>query len=89
MDKIDFERILNNVASPRDYTSSKYLVYFELAITNDSIKKIITNHSNVLKEFEFGYLCEIHIQSVPELVRSLSKNNHAVYQVVRLVKLSN
>lgn len=71
-----------------DYSETLYLVYFEFALTNSSIKEIISHYSTITKELEFGYLCEIYIQNIPEIVCSISEKNHAIYQIVRLAKLS-
>ena len=65
-----------------------YLVYVELAVTNRIVNQIISKHCKIIKELEFGYLCEVHMQGIPEIARSLSLKNHAIYQMVRLVRLS-
>ncbi|MCD9853425.1 hypothetical protein LUD75_01820 [Epilithonimonas sp. JDS] len=84
----DLEKYIQVIGTPKEYSDSKYLVYVELYKTDKKLKKIISEHGKVIKELEFGYLCEAHLQAIPEIVRSLSSKNHAVYQVVRLVKLS-
>lgn len=88
MGKKDLEKYINDIGTPRDYSDSKYLVYVELYKTDKKLKKIISEHCKIIKELEFGYLCEAHPQAIPEITRSLSLKNHAVYQMVRLVKLS-
>lgn len=88
MENNDYDSFLKNLATPLDYSEGIYLVYVELAVTNNSINKIISKHCKIIKELEFGYLCESHMQAIPEIARSLSAKNHAIYQMVRLVRLS-
>lgn len=87
MGKKDLEKYIKDIGTPREYSDSKYLVYVELYKADKKLKKIISEHCKVIKELEFGYLCEAHLQAIPEIIRSLSLKNHAVYQIVRLVKL--
>lgn len=87
MGKKDLEKYINDIGTPRDYSDSKYLVYVELYKSDKKLKKIIAEHCKVIKELEFGYLCEAYLQAIPEITRSLSLKNHAVYQIVRLVKI--
>lgn len=87
MGKKDLEKYIKDIGTPREYSDSKYLVYVELYKADKKLKKIIAEHCKVIKELEFGYLCEAHLQASPEIIRSLSLKNHAVYQIVRLVKL--
>lgn len=87
MGKKDLEKYIKDIGTPRDYSDSKYLVYVELYKADKKLKKIIAEHCKVIKELEFGYLCEEYLQASPEIIRSLSLKNHAVYQIVRLVKL--
>jgi len=88
MENNDYDSFLKNVASPLDYSESSYLVYIEVPIPGDAISKIIAKHGKIVSELEFGYLCEVHMQGIPEIARSLSLKNHAIYQMVRLVKLN-
>lgn len=84
----DLEKYIRDIGTPKDYSESKYLVYVELYKADKKLKKLISEHCKVVKTLEFGYLCEAHLQAIPEITRSLSLNNHAVYQIVRLVKIS-
>lgn len=83
----DLEKYIKDIGTPREYSDSKYLVYVELYKADKKLKKIISQHCKVIKELEFGYICEAPMQAIPEIVRSLSLKNHAVYQITRLVKL--
>lgn len=87
MGKKDLEKYIRDIGTPRDYSNSKYLVYVELYKADKKLNKIISEHCKVVKELEFGYLCEAHLQAIPEITRSLSLKNHGIYQIVRLVKL--
>jgi|GEM_PF-1358396 len=88
MEDNNFDPFLKNVASPLDYSEGFYLVYVEVAKTTAAINNIISEHAKIITELEFGYLCEAHMQAIPEIARSLSLKNHAVYQMVRLVKVT-
>ena len=83
----DYHQYVKNIGSPKEYSDGFYLIYVELYKTDKALKKIISKHAKVTKVLEFGYLCEAHMQAIPEIVRSLALKNHAVYQIVRLVKL--
>lgn len=84
----DYELLLKNAATPLDYSEGVYLVYVEVALKTTAISEIISEHAKIMTELEFGYLCEAHMQAIPEIARSLSLKNHAIYQIVRLVRLS-
>ncbi len=88
MENKDYEHLLKNIGSPLDYSEGFYLVYVEVPVTNTTISTIISNHAKIVTELDFGYLCEAHMQAIPEIVRSLSVENHAVYQIIRLVRLN-
>lgn len=84
----ELEKYIKDIGTPRDYSGSKYLVYVELYKADKKFKKIISEHCKVVKTLEFGYLCKADLQAIPEIARSLSLKNHAVYQIVRLTKIS-
>lgn len=88
MEDNNYNHFLKNVASPLDYSEGFYLVYIEVAVKTEEINKIISKHAKITSELEFGYLCEAHMQAIPEIARSLSQKNHAIYQMVRLVRLT-
>jgi len=83
----DIDKYITVIGTPREYSNELYLIYVELYKADKKSKKIISQYCEVIKELEFGYLCEAHMQAIPEIVRSLSLKNHAVYQIVRLVKI--
>lgn len=88
MENNDYDFLQNKIGSPLEYSENIYLVYIEVFKTTDEIHEIISKHSKIVQELEFGYLCEVHMQGIPEIARSLSLKNHAVYQMVRLVRLN-
>lgn len=89
MKNIDDDLLARSIGSPKEYSEGLYLVYIELYKTNDVFREIISKHCTITTELEFGYLCEVNMQSIPEIIRALSLENHAVYQIVRLVKLNS
>jgi hypothetical protein len=85
----DYDFFQSKIGSPLEYFDNFYLVYIEVFKTTDEIQEIISKHAKIVQELEFGYLCEVHMQGIPEIARSLSLKNHAIYQMVRLVKLKS
>ena len=82
------------IGTPRDYTSDIYKVYLEVGKTDDVILNILTDYMGVDKArniivLTHGYELELPIQVIPEVVSLLSKNNIAVYQVVRYAKTNS
>jgi len=89
----------SNSANPRpvdgslgDYSEDLYRHFFEVPDQSGTAKSVILEYlgderSSHLRGVEDGYELDIPIQCAPELVRLLSKDNIAVYQVVRLAKL--
>ncbi|OXA93870.1 hypothetical protein [Flavobacterium hercynium] len=88
MKKTDYELLLKTIGSPKEYSDGLYLVYIELYKTTKTFKKIISKHCTILSELEFGYICEVNMQGIPEIARSLALKNHAIYQIVRLGKIT-
>ncbi|MET3535208.1 hypothetical protein [Chryseobacterium limigenitum] len=84
-----------DIGTPRDYSESKHLVYFEVYPTTiGKVKEIVQQRLGVdvlLIEQEFGITCEIPIQIIPEIIRELSIHNIAVYGVIttNLLERSN
>lgn len=74
-----------------DYSEDLYRHFFEVSDDSGIAKDILLKYlgderSFHLREVENGYELNISIQCAPELVRLLTKDNIAVYQVVRLAK---
>ncbi len=77
--------------TPLDYTSDVYKVYFEVREYEGMVLKILSeflgeNKASSINTLPHGYELELPIQVIPEVVRLLSQNNIAVYQVVRYAK---
>lgn len=81
------DSFLKTIGTPKEYSDSLYLVYIELYQTNDDLREIISQHGKITTELEFGYICEVNMQGIPEIARSLALKNHAIYQIVRLAKV--
>lgn len=79
------------IGTPRDYTSDVYRVYFEVPDPSGIAGKIIADfvgseRAASIIALAHGYETELPIQCVPEIVRLLSAENMAIYQVVRFAK---
>jgi hypothetical protein len=79
------------IGTPRDYSSDTYRVYFEVSDPHGTALKIITDFLGAHRTASMvvlahGYETELPIQCVPDIVRMLSAENIAVYQVVRYAK---
>lgn len=80
------------IGTPHDYTQDVYRVYFEVTDPNGIAGKIIADFvgdENAILALAHGYELELPIQCVPEIVRLLSAENIAIYQVVRFVRKSH
>ena len=74
-----------------DYTDDLYWYFFEVSDLGGIAKSVFSKYlgsekSARLHQVESGYELDVPIQCAPELVRLLTKENVAVYQVVRLGK---
>lgn len=79
---------LKTIGTPKEYSDNLYLVYIELYTANETFREIISQHAKITTELEFGYICEVNMQGIPEIARSLALKNHAIYQIVRLAKVT-
>ncbi len=79
---------MNILNTPKDYTDNKISVYFEVADFKTCIKAIQQSEFSFsltgLEEKEYGFVLSIANQVIPEIIRVLLTDNHAVYQVIRL-----
>ena len=81
----------SEIGTPLDYTSDVYRIYFEVNDRDGMALKVLSGflgdeRGNNIFRLAHGYEIEAPIQCVPDLVRLLSKENIAVYQVVRYAK---
>lgn len=79
------------IGTPRDYGSDMYRVYFEVSDPQGTAGRIIADFLGEQRAASMillahGYETELPIQCVPDIVRMLSTENIAVYQVVRYAK---
>lgn len=88
MEDHNLDSYLKTIGTPKEYSDGLYLVYIELFEANETLRKIISKHGKITTELEFGYICEVNMQGIPEIARSLALENHAVYQIVRLAKVT-
>jgi hypothetical protein len=82
----------SEIGSLKDYTDDLYLVYFAIGENQEIAKAILESYLGAdLKEniqvLSHGYIVEIALQSIPEIVKRLVDENIAVYQVNRFVKV--
>ena len=82
------------IGTPLDYTSDMYKVYFEVGEHDGMVLKTLTEYlgeekASDITALSHGYELELPIQVIPEIVRLLSQNNIAVYQVVRYAKTNS
>ncbi|HEY53064.1 MAG TPA: hypothetical protein G4N94_06370 [Caldilineae bacterium] len=81
----------SEIGTPRDYTSDRYLGYFEVGEYQNMARTIIEKYLNAerlarMQILPHGYIVEIPIQITPDIVRNLAEENIGVYQVIRFAK---
>lgn len=79
------------MGTPLDYSESVYRFYLEVAdcraATRHVIEEFLPQHYIAqIVDLDYGFELEMPIQSAPDLVRLLSNENIAIYQLVRLAK---
>ena len=78
--------------TPLDYSEQLYRLYFEIPDNDGTAERILreflgSEHSKRLLRLTHGFEFEMPIQCVPDLVRLLTKENIAIYQIVRYAKV--
>lgn len=78
----------SGMGTPNDYSEDMYRFFFELidhaGVAREVISKFLGDrHSKSLTTVSFGYELTMPIQCVPELIRLLTREDIAIYQVVR------
>lgn len=81
----------SELGTPLDYTNDVYRVYFEVRDQDHVVKKIISDYigeerASKIVTLTHGYETELPIQAVPDIIRLLTAENIAVYQVLRYAK---
>jgi hypothetical protein len=82
----------SEIGTPLDYTEDLYRFYFEIGDTNGVAERALksflgSEHAKRLHRLTHGFEMDLPIQSVPDLIRILSGENIAIYQVVRYAKV--
>ena len=82
------------IGTPLDYTSDIYKVYFEVIDNDNVVLQILSeflgsDRKKTIVRLPHGYEIELPIQCVPDVVRLISLQNIAIYQVVRYAKMSS
>ncbi len=80
-----------SMGTPLDYSESVYRFYLEVADCRPSTRRLIEeflpqHHAERIADLDYGFELEMPIQCAPDLVRLLSNENIAIYQLVRLAK---
>ena len=82
----------SEIGTPLDYTEDLYRFYFEIRDTNGVAERALNRflgneHAKRLHRLTHGFEMDLPIQSVPDLIRILSDESIAIYQVVRYAKV--
>ncbi|MCA9486208.1 hypothetical protein H6501_01075 [Candidatus Woesearchaeota archaeon] len=75
--------------TPLDYSDKRRWVYFELGgkkflTAKYVLEKIDFISQEDIVEVEYGFKFFICNQHIPEVVKILEKENHAIYQIIRM-----
>jgi hypothetical protein len=82
----------SEIGTPLDYTEDLYRFYFEIRDANGVAERALksflgSEHAKRLHRLTHGFEMDLPIQSVPDLIRILSGESIAIYQVVRYAKV--
>lgn len=82
----------SEIGTPLDYTEDLYRFYFEIPDVDGSAEGLLnkflgTAHAAQLQRLTHGFELVLPIQSVPDIVRLLTRDNIAIYQIVRYAKV--
>lgn len=80
-----------SIGTPLDYSESVYRFYLEVADCRPATRRLIEeflpeHHAERIVDLDYGFEIEMPIQCAPDLIRLLSNDNIAIYQLVRLAK---
>ena len=81
----------SEIGTPKDYTDDLYLVYFEVGEHQEKAKKVLESYlgedrKGNMQAVAHGYIVEIALQCIPDIVKRLVDENIAIYQVNRFAK---
>jgi hypothetical protein len=79
------------MGTPFDYSESVYRFYLEVADCHAATRRLIEeflpqHHAAGIVDLDYVFEPEMPIQCAPDLVRLLSNENIAIYQLFRLTK---
>ena len=82
---------VTTMGTPLDYSETVYRFYLEVADRRAATRRLIEeflpqHHASQIVDLDYGFELEMPIQCAPDLVRLLSNENIAIYQLVRLAK---
>lgn len=82
-----------NSGTPKDYSEDLYRFYLEVVDRDFSVKGILIDFlgpQNVISMSDkpYGYEFDMPIQRAPDVIRNLAKANIAIYQLVRIGRVS-
>jgi hypothetical protein len=82
----------SEIGTPKDYTHDLYQVYFEVGEHQGKAKKILEDYlgeerKGTIQTLTHGYIVEMALQCTPDVVKRLTDENIAIYQVNRFAKL--
>ena len=82
----------SEIGTPLDYTEDLYKFYFEITDVDGSAERLLnsflgTAHAAKLQRLTHGFELVLPIQSVPDIVGLLTRDNIAIYQIVRYAKV--
>lgn len=80
------------IGTPLDYTEDLYRFYFEIRDVDGSVEQLLreclgTPHAAQLQRLTHGFELVLPKQGVPDIVSLLTRDNVAVYQIVRYAKV--
>ncbi|KLN62398.1 hypothetical protein WH96_02525 [Kiloniella spongiae] len=81
------------LGTPKDYSANLYKFYLEVVDFDGTVLKIVKTYfgearASFITPIDHGYELIMPIQAAPDLVRELSLENLAIYQLTRYAKVS-
>ena len=83
----------NEIGTPLDYTEDLYKFYLEVRDMDGKVERLLrdflgTTQAEQLQRLPHGFELTLPIQCVPDIVRLLTRENVAIYQIVRYAKVA-
>ncbi|MEP4149440.1 MAG: hypothetical protein ABJL54_19625 [Halioglobus sp.] len=81
------------IGTPLDYTEDLYRFYLEVRDTDGQVERLLrdfvgSTQAEQLQRLTHGFELTLPIQCVPDIVRLLTNENIAIYQIVRYAKVA-